>query len=404
MFAWFWVVAYWFPLREGRDMITYFLWFRDMFQVEPEFPLLMLFRTPLTPLFYGICFKFLHVAEIEFILGILYAGSVTAIFAVVREFSVSGAWILSGLVGINLWLFQWFNAVGSETLQTVLVCVWFCFSFFFIQSPRIRTWVASALIVFLLVLNRPGNQTFAICFLLPLVFVPASLGRRLMLCCSFLGAYGAAYLAFCSLNYLRYGEFCVARFGNAHLPFYRLFVQEHLISPNNGPASGRLANFVAERVLTSPVYQQYEITQDVYFRCSTQRMFNSLIYALQKEGRTDDFTILRDAGLESLARDLKGSILRYLEHLIIVFDYGNRKLPKISNLRELGRAFCRCSLRMRGGVPTLGWASRMPRRSGRCPPPPPRAKQLKSFALLAGSSFQITTGFSSAYLACSSHR
>ena len=38
-------------------------------------------------------------------------------------------------------------------------------------------------------------------------------------------------MAFCSLNYLRYGEFCIAKFGNAHLTFYRLFVQEHVISP-----------------------------------------------------------------------------------------------------------------------------------------------------------------------------
>jgi hypothetical protein len=51
--------------------------------------------------------------------------------------------------------------------------------------------------------------------------------------------------------------------------------------------------------------------------------------------------VLRDAGLESIAQDPKGSLLRYLEHLMTVFDYGNPKLPKISNLRELGRAFVR---------------------------------------------------------------
>ena len=39
MFVWFWVAAHWFPLREGRDAMTYFLCFRDMFQIEPEFPL-----------------------------------------------------------------------------------------------------------------------------------------------------------------------------------------------------------------------------------------------------------------------------------------------------------------------------------------------------------------------------
>jgi hypothetical protein len=162
-----------------------------------------------------------------------------------------------------------------------------------------------------------------------------------VLSASFLITYSAAHLAFCSLNYLRYGEFCVAKFGNAHLPFYRLFVQEHVISPNDGPASSRLADFVAERVLTNPIYQRYEITQDVFFRCSTQRMFNSVIYAFQKDGLTDDFAMLRDAGMESIRRDLKGSLLRYLEHLIDVFEYHDRKRFTISNLRDLSRSFVR---------------------------------------------------------------
>ena len=68
-------------------MMTYFLYFRDMLQVEPEFPLLMLFRTPLTPLFYGACFEFLNVTEIEVIVAILYGGSITCVFAVIRQFA-----------------------------------------------------------------------------------------------------------------------------------------------------------------------------------------------------------------------------------------------------------------------------------------------------------------------------
>lgn len=341
MFGWFWVAAHWFPLREGRDAMTYFLCFRDMFQIEPEFPLLMLFRTPLTPLFYGACFEFLGSTGVEFVLALLYAGSITSVFAVVREFSLVGAWALNALLAVNLWLFRWFNAVGSETLQTVLLCLWFSCTFFAMRSGKVRLWVGVAVIVFLLVLNRPGNQTFALSVLLPLFITGETVKRRLVLCASFLITYAVALLAFCSLNYLRYGEFCVARFGNAHLPFYRLFVQEHVISPNDGPASSRLASFVAEKVLTNPIYQQYEITSEVFFRCSTQRMFNSLIYAFQKDGLEDDFSMLRDAGIESIRRDFKGSLLRYLEHLINVFDYRDRKRFTISNLRDLSRAFVR---------------------------------------------------------------
>lgn len=341
MFAWFWVVAHWFPLREGRDMATYFLCFRDLLQIEPEFPLLMLFRPPLTPLFYGTCFQFLDPTGIEVVVALLYAGSITLVFVVVREFSVVGAWALNALLGVNLWLFRWFNSVGSETLQTVLLCLWFCFAFFAMRAATPRAWMGVALVVFLLVLNRPGNQTFALCFVLPLFIAGVSTRRRLALSGSFLITYTAAHLAFCSLNYLRYGEFCVAKLGDAHLPFYRLFVQEHLISPSNGPASERLASFVAEKVLTNPIYQEHEITLDVFFRCSTQRMFNSLIYAFQEDGSANDFAMLRDAGMESIRRDLKGSFLRYSEHLITVFDYRDRKPFSISNLRDLSRAFVR---------------------------------------------------------------
>ena len=170
MVAWFWLLALFFPLRAGRDMTTYFLWFRDLFALEPEFPLLMLFRTPLTPLFYGTCFQIFGEGGIEVILSVAYAASITAVFAVLREFSLVLAWALNVLVALNLWLFWSFNSVGSETLQTVLLCFWFSSTFFAMGSSRVGAWALSAVLASLLVLNRPGNQTFLLCFLLP--FLP----------------------------------------------------------------------------------------------------------------------------------------------------------------------------------------------------------------------------------------
>ena len=99
-----------------------------------------------------------------------------------------------------------------------------------------------------------------------------------------------------------------------------------------------------------PDVVQHEITSDIFFRCSTQRMFNSLIYAVQKEARGCDFDLLRRAGMESIWRDPGGSLLRYLEHLETVFDYRDEKTFKISNLRDLSRSFVR---RERGGLSPL---------------------------------------------------
>jgi hypothetical protein len=341
MLAWFWVLALLFPLRAGRDMLTYFLWFRDVFAIEPEFPLLMLFRTPLTPLFYGTCFQIFGEGGVEAILSLAYAASITAVFAVLRGFSLVAAWALNVLVGVNLWLFWSFNSVGSETLQTVLLCFWFSCTFFAMGSSRVGAWVGSAVLASLLVLNRPGNQTFLLCFLLPFLATNVAVSRRFVNAGVFLAVYAASYLAMCSFNYFRYGEFCFAKLGDAHLPFYRLFVQEHVISPENGPASQRLADFVEAKILSSPVYREHEITRDIFFRCSTQRMFNSLIYAVQQEARRYDFDLLRKAGMESIWRDPVGSFLRYLEHLETVFDYRDKKTFKISNLRDISRSFVR---------------------------------------------------------------
>ena len=322
-------------------MITYFLWFRDLFELEPEFPLLMLFRTPLTPLFYGICFQLFNETGIELMLSLLYAASITSVFAVLREFSIIAAWALNLLVGVNLWLFWSFNAIGSETLQTVLLCLWFCCTFFAMRSSKLRAWVGSAIFASLLVLNRPGNQTVLLCCLLPFLAANVRATRRVINAGAFLIVYSTSYLTLCSFNYFRYGEFCFAKLGDAHLPFYRLFVQEHVISPENGSASRQLAQFVEAKILTDPIYLQYEITKDTFFGCSTQRMFNSLIYAMQKEGRGRDFGLFRRAGMEAIWQDPLGSALRYLEHLETVFDYRDKKTFKISNLRDLSRSFVR---------------------------------------------------------------
>jgi hypothetical protein len=41
------------PLWAGRDAQAYLLYYLDMGSSDPVFPLLMVFRPPLTPLFFG---------------------------------------------------------------------------------------------------------------------------------------------------------------------------------------------------------------------------------------------------------------------------------------------------------------------------------------------------------------
>src|SRR5207248_7291462 len=57
------------------------------------------------------------------------------------------------------------------------------------------------------------------------------------------------------LNDARYGDFTVARGAGSTVPFYRVFVLDHLVSADNGPASRRLAAAVRTRLLPLPFYR-----------------------------------------------------------------------------------------------------------------------------------------------------
>lgn len=153
-----------------------------------------------------------------------------------------------------------------------------------------------------------------------------------MLCACFFVVYAALSFGYATLNETRYGHFCIAKLGNAHLPFYRLFVQEQAISPDHGPASARLAEFVESNVLTHEVFREHGIDEEIFFKFSSQRMFNTLLFALQEKGDStgefslnEDFDILRKAALESLFQDPIGSMRRYVNHLANVFSYQSQK-------------------------------------------------------------------------------
>ena len=53
---WYLFLNCFFPMAEGRESWTYWAYFRDIFRTDPQYSLLMLCRTPATPLFYGLAF------------------------------------------------------------------------------------------------------------------------------------------------------------------------------------------------------------------------------------------------------------------------------------------------------------------------------------------------------------
>ena len=108
-------------------------------------------------------------------------------------------------------------------------------------------------------------------------------------------------LAWSMHNGVRFDSWALARGGNAIVPFYRAFITDHIVSPENGEESRRLAAAMQQHLLTREPYRSYGVTLDQLFRDGSFRVHEDL-YLLSDEvfGWDSDYRVLRDAGVEGV--------------------------------------------------------------------------------------------------------
>ena len=102
-------------------------------------------------------------------------------------------------------------------------------------------------------------------------------------------------------NGVRFDSWGLARGGNAIVPFYRAFITDHIVSPENGEDSRRLAAAMQQHLLTREPYRSYGVTLDELFREGSFRVHEDL-YLLSDQvfGWDSDYGVLRGAGVEGV--------------------------------------------------------------------------------------------------------
>jgi hypothetical protein len=307
-------------IQPGRDMITYWACYREIFRVNTEAVTLLLFRPPFTPLFFGTLFDLFGAAGVKAALSILYVVSLVTVFSVGFTRSLWVGYLALILLGANIQYYYWFFSVGSESPQSFLLVLWLAYAFFTFRRTDARYWIVHAAVVWLLILNRPGNQVLILCAVFPLLNFDTAAKRRLMLSLVFLLSYGAMHFSYSSYNYLRVGAFQVSTLGNAHMPFYRLYLQDRMIRPENGPKSLELARLVEDEILPLEVFRQYRVDRDMFFTYASQRMYNQLVATVVRVyGWDHQWLILKEAAMEAVKRDPVEFLLTYFDHLRDVF-------------------------------------------------------------------------------------
>jgi hypothetical protein len=110
-------------------------------------------------------------------------------------------------------------------------------------------------------------------------------------------------VAWAGVNDLRYDDLTVARGGQASVPFFRAFVTDRIMSPDNGPASRRLAAAVQSYLLPKEPYKSYGIDLHEFFSSGSARMEEDLISLSDRVfGWNSDYKVLGEAAREAVER------------------------------------------------------------------------------------------------------
>ena len=288
------------PLIGGRDLDEYLYGYIQFLDWHPLLPWSMLFRTPVTPIVTGLSLDVAGGVFAEPLMALLFAGSVVAWSAAARTFGPRA----SILVAVALLVYPayglMFHELSSEPLFAAAFAGWALVVTRAATRPSLARFVYAGLGVALLALIRPGNAVLVV-FALFAFLVPGAWRRRTVWAGAFVAAAVLPLAAWAALNGVRFGDYTLARGGNAVIPFYRAFITDRIVSPDNGPASRRLARAIREHLLTRDPYKGYGVTLREVFSSGSFRIHEDL-YLLSDQvfGWNSAYSIERKAGIEAV--------------------------------------------------------------------------------------------------------
>jgi hypothetical protein len=253
------------PLSQGRDYLTYIIYYLDYFDVKPVYQTLMLYRTPVAPFFFGSTLQYLGPTITEIIMGLLFVTAIVFIYQIGLFWNRATAILGASALLIYPPYGALYHTASSDAPFAFIFLLWLFLIISSIKSPSRRKFVLLGFVFFLLVLTRPTSQIYLAFCLFPLLFIPVPIRTRMVYSLAFLGTSCLLLLLWSTHNYIRYDDFTVSRTGTALVPLYRVFVKDRLVKPENGPYSQKLADLVATDLLTTEPYLSYKIDLNTFF-------------------------------------------------------------------------------------------------------------------------------------------
>jgi Dolichyl-phosphate-mannose-protein mannosyltransferase len=290
------------PLMSGRDLDEYLYDYIQFLDWHPLLPWSMLFRTPVPGLVDGAALDVAGGLFAEPLMAILFAASVVAWAAAARAFGARAALLTAVAVLVYPAYGLMFHEMSSEPVMAAAFALWAWLTVRAWQDPAPSRYALAGLGIALLALIRPGNAVLLVFVVFPLV-VGAGRRQRLVNAGALLVAGLLPLVAWAVLNGIRFGDYALARGGNAVIPLYRAYITDKIVKPENGPASRRLERAVREHLVTRNPYKGYGVTVADVFRGGSPRIHEDF-YLLSDQyfGWDTNYSVLRKVGLEAVRK------------------------------------------------------------------------------------------------------
>jgi hypothetical protein len=298
----YWIQALGWPMAKGRDTWDYLLYYLQLFDSDPPFSDLQVFRTPITPLVVGLPMDLGGTVLLEIVLGLLFAASVVAWSATALTFGRLPALASAALLlGYPAWATLYHQASSDAVFATGLA-LWALLLAHTLDRPSTWRFAALGAGVALLVLTRPANQVL-VPVALSALLLPVPWRRRLLWAGACLAAAVGLLGAWAVHNGVRYDDTTVARGGRAWVPFLRVFLADKTISPENGAASRRLADLIETQVLSKEPFARLDVPLDAYLKNGSNYETVRLIALSDRVlGRDENYDVLFDSALEAIRK------------------------------------------------------------------------------------------------------
>jgi hypothetical protein len=288
------------PLITGKDLDQYVLDYVQFLDWHPLLPWPMLFRTPVPGVIDGAALDVAHGFFAEPLMAVLFAGSVVAWTAAARAYGARAALVVAVALLVYPAYGLLFHELSSDAIFAAGFALFALLAVRAAERPSVGRFVWAGLGVALVALIRPGNAVL-IAFVLFALALPGAWRLRAKWAAAFVVAALLPLVAWAVLNGVRFGDYTLARGGNAIIPFYRNFVSDRIVSPSNGPASRELARAIRRHLLTRQPYRAYHVTLHQVFTSGSFRIHSDL-YNLSDQvfGWNSSYSVLRRAGVEAV--------------------------------------------------------------------------------------------------------